>query len=631
MLTKRKFNYSNLIFLAAVIFSAILFNAGTVSAASSTPVCGQATAEFIFRNDKGEFIPGLNFELYEQLTNVDGYPAPGKKIAAGKIDPFVGNGIVKFTPKANAQGGYGLMIKVFDKNASVGEFWYPSELFLGCGESKTIRKTISGIHFIFRDGQGKLKRNFKFSLYTQRYDADGKPIKDKRDLVSSVLDTGEAGETTVYVADQSRVLRGAGGDYAVVASPTGEGSFIEYYLHVDAERTANFEYVLSSAVFTLQNAAGETLPKTAVLEIFKQERDGKNKPVLGKSLKKLNPDSAGKVIFEFSIGDYAAGIKDDSGKNYVPFYDLKFQSGQTLTKKLVVPFLRVRARDGAGEPVAIGTAVAVYDLTKDDQGRSFRNKKVADLKILPKGYAEARLAPGGYLFVIKSGKLEYGQGFTVQPGRLQELTIRKIDASLSEAGKPVAIAAAAAGALAEKLKGQILLQVESAGEAWYVRPDTKERVYLKDGDAAYTLMRRLGLGITNADLKKIPIGLNDKIAADDFDTDGDGLGNKLEEAIGTDPFNYDSDGDDASDGAEAAAGTDPLGPGKLPIDTKFAAKLKGKILLQTESKGEAWYVYPKDGKRYYLKDGVSAYQIMRVLSLGITDDNLGQIDEGSME
>jgi hypothetical protein len=57
--------------------------------------------------------------------------------------------------------------------------------------------------------------------------------------------------------------------------------------------------------------------------------------------------------------------------------------------------------------------------------------------------------------------------------------------------------------LANRLKGDILLQVQQHGEAWYVDPVKCRAIYLKDGDAAYEIMRFLGLGITNTDLEKI--------------------------------------------------------------------------------------------------------------------------------
>ena len=59
--------------------------------------------------------------------------------------------------------------------------------------------------------------------------------------------------------------------------------------------------------------------------------------------------------------------------------------------------------------------------------------------------------------------------------------------------------------------------------------------------------------------------------------------------------------------------------------TNLASKLSGKILLQVESKGEAWYVNPSDGKRYYMANGNEAYNIMRKLGLGISNKDLSQI------
>jgi hypothetical protein len=179
--------------------------------------------------------------------------------------------------------------------------------------------------------------------------------------------------------------------------------------------------------------------------------------------------------------------------------------------------------------------------------------------------------------------------------------------------------------LIERVRGRILLQVESHGEAWYVNPKDDKRFYLKDGVTAYTLMREAGLGITNADLAKIPVGFEDRFI--DNDNDSDGLGNKLEQGLGTDINKADTDGDGVNDKAEILAGTNPLGAGALYADNALANKLKGKIVLQVQSRGEAWYIDPSDGKRYYMRDGEAAYQIMRFRSLGITDTDLAKIAE----
>lgn len=132
-------------------------------------------------------------------------------------------------------------------------------------------------------------------------------------------------------------------------------------------------------------------------------------------------------------------------------------------------------------------------------------------------------------------------------------------------------ALAAETTLADELSGRILLQVESYGRAWYIDPVSKEKYYLQDGNAAYDLMKNMGLGITNADLAKIPAAKGQK-------------GN-----------------------------------------IKLVNRLKGRILLQVEKNGEAWYVNPVDGRRYYLQDGQAAYKLMRNFALGITNENLTKI------
>ncbi|MFH0873620.1 MAG: hypothetical protein V1846_02130 [Candidatus Komeilibacteria bacterium] len=135
-------------------------------------------------------------------------------------------------------------------------------------------------------------------------------------------------------------------------------------------------------------------------------------------------------------------------------------------------------------------------------------------------------------------------------------------------------------ALRDRLLGRILLQVQDHGEAWYLDPVSQVRYYLADGPTAFQMLRQFGLGITNADLANIPVA--------------------------TDTSNK-----------------------PLTVAAKnLLDRLKGKILLQVQSHGEAWYINPVDGKRYYLKDGAAAYEIMRSLSLGITDADLAQIGLG---
>ncbi len=53
--------------------------------------------------------------------------------------------------------------------------------------------------------------------------------------------------------------------------------------------------------------------------------------------------------------------------------------------------------------------------------------------------------------------------------------------------------------------------------------------------------------------------------------------------------------------------------------------LKGRILLQVEDKGQAWYVSPVDNKRYYLGRPQDAFDIMRRLGLGISNSDFSAL------
>lgn len=191
---------------------------------------------------------------------------------------------------------------------------------------------------------------------------------------------------------------------------------------------------------------------------------------------------------------------------------------------------------------------------------------------------------------------------------------------------------AQAAGLRDRLKGYVLLQVQSRGEAWYVEPQARQRIYMKNGAVAYEVMRHFGLGVSNADLAKIPIGLENRFICND--NDADGLCNKLEEALGTGINNADSDADGYIDGVEIKNYYNPLDA--RPIKTVYnnqnlVNRLRGRILLQVESRGEAWYLNSQDGKRYYMNDGSAAYQIMRFLSLGISNADLATIPISSYQ
>lgn len=122
-----------------------------------------------------------------------------------------------------------------------------------------------------------------------------------------------------------------------------------------------------------------------------------------------------------------------------------------------------------------------------------------------------------------------------------------------------------AASLRNHLAGRIVLQIEENGEAWYVEPTEQEVIFLGRPRDAFEVMRSKGLGVSNNNLD-----LYDGIAPQ---------------------------------------------------------KLSGKILLQVEENGEAWYVDPVDLKMHYLGRPHDAFGIMRSLGLGISNSDFENLKE----
>ena len=132
--------------------------------------------------------------------------------------------------------------------------------------------------------------------------------------------------------------------------------------------------------------------------------------------------------------------------------------------------------------------------------------------------------------------------------------------------------------LGERLTGRILLDVERNGEAWYVYPKDNKRYYLGRPNDAFSIMRELGLGISERDFQRI--------AQADTEVDG---------------------------------------------DLEFAKKLAGLIVLQIERNGEAWYINPLTYKKHYLGRPNDAFNIMRELGLGISRKNLAYVYKNTLD
>ena len=196
------------------------------------------------------------------------------------------------------------------------------------------------------------------------------------------------------------------------------------------------------------------------------------------------------------------------------------------------------------------------------------------------------------------------------------LTLVGIILALQPAMIPIASAQTMSSA-----NGKILLEVEAHGELWYVKPDTGHRTYFANPEGVRLLMRK-GIGISNANLQKIPIAI---LADTIVDKDQDGLSDSLEAALNINESIADTDHDGISDGIEVQNHSNPRGTGILTLDSRLGKRLSGYIVLQVEDRGQAWYILPQTNERYYLGTPQEAFKIFKKLALGISNHNIQQI------
>lgn len=123
--------------------------------------------------------------------------------------------------------------------------------------------------------------------------------------------------------------------------------------------------------------------------------------------------------------------------------------------------------------------------------------------------------------------------------------------------------------LTNSLLGRILLQVESHGESWYLNPVDSSRYFMGRPLDAFNLMKRFALGVNNADMQEFLLR-----------------------------------------GAPR--------------------RLSGRIVMNVDDKGKAYYVNPLNLKLYYLGNPDNAFSIMKSFGLGISNIHLRQIKVGEL-
>lgn len=367
------------------------------------------------RNQAGAIVSGLKFELYEQNTDADGLPVAGKKISNGTIDK-TGRATITFKPDPRKTYAF----KVWDKNADLGDYWFFDAVRFVCGYDRYVTKNVSALKIVLRDGSGALKKNYNFSLYAQRYDADQKPVFDSEDLIAN-LKTGSGGYTIVYVSPYNTYRGSQTGLYAISAKDNNGNVSAVYNIRVLSDKDYNFQYAFSSLSGELRDARKKVLTNREI-RVYEQEGSGANRS-LGRLLYKVNTNASGRFQLEYPAGTYALAVLDDLKRENI-FWNVVIKAGKTSSQKLVTNLTKFSLADAQGETIPKDASLKVFAVNTDDNVNYYRDNQIGEIKLAANKTATISLAGGTYLvtYTSKTGR-EYGRVFKANNGQFNTVLL----------------------------------------------------------------------------------------------------------------------------------------------------------------------------------------------------------------
>ena len=567
----------------------------------------------------------IKFTVYSQAQDSVGEPLKG--IALGSFTTGDAGDVSFYLPPkirslSEVSGSYMLEIK----NKAGVSFWL--------NNVRATDSQVTGIDYKFSEALFTVKDAFtgnplpgvKFSLFKQANDRFGQVLTGNQLLT---LTTNEAGQAYLQYP--------AGLYTAQFKLPSGK---VQNYqgLKITDQQRSDFNLVIVGSDSSKCNLKSSLKPGfrggdgkilgNLRYNIYQQKLTADGNPIADIKLVAGKVDQYGSTNTSLTVSPvlkYAMEVCDqavDFGCFW--FFNLSFACGQGLIDTQTLPQTRIILRK-ENKALAVGQKFKIFLKGVDVDGNPIvdRSKTVGSFTVPASGEVSLRLSSMDW----QGNKLSYALVTTLKN---KELIVDfqpdgRLDTTLEYTIKAAGLANYQPAAIAG-VKGRILLQVESRGEAWYVNPADGLRYYMANAVSAFEVMRHLGVGIKTADLNRIPIAVV-SIAAKDSDSDG--LPDDLEFALGTNAYKADSDGDGYSDYSEVMMGFNPLGPGNMPIDEQFANAQAGKILLQIDQKGEAWYVFPGNNRRYFLGKPEDAIVVVRELGLGITNKNINTIPQSN--
>lgn len=329
------------------------------------------------RGHDGTIARNIPWILYAQGDDADGEPYHMSVLGQSNTGEAAWSTIC-YNVLSIPSTATGLSIKVFDKNANVGNFsiW---ELSI---TSHVLEIRMSSLKVVLRDADGSALKNRRFEVHTQQSDVDGEPIIDE--TVSSFLTTDDEGVKEIYVSP---------GTYMVKIPAIGQFSYTENNLVVTDENQRVFDYRLSNVHVVARDGNGDFIPNQA-FDVYVQERD-----------------AAGLFIEGTRVGSYTTGL-DGFHDLFLPTgtYAFKFRGTGTfinlwnqeidVSKNHTINFspsgLRIVVR-GIENKLLSSVGIGVFEQARDANNQPAKGRRIASGNTGVSGLLDFYIPPGIYI------------------------------------------------------------------------------------------------------------------------------------------------------------------------------------------------------------------------------------------
>ena len=566
--------------------------------------------------DEGSSAVGLQPEVYTQKLDASNENQTDIRVGTFTIASD-GYGSLEVLP-----GTYALKVKtsgvyqyLWDNDVSEGAT--SNQLLTLTGSAASVTSTTlcastSKVNLILRDMAGISAPGLKFEIYEQTTDASGLPISGTKMANGTSDNTGRA--TVSFKPDSAK-------NYALKIwdKKTDLGEFWFYgALKFVCGYERNLTKNLPALKVILRDAQGA--PKYNYdFSVYAQRYDVDNKPTYSSAdlVSSLKTGSDGEVAIyvspynsyrENQTGIYVISAKD-ANNNVKNFYDIKISDGADYTFDTVFSGLSGELRD-AGDRLLVNKNLSLYE-QKVTSGSLSLGNKLLSFQSSAAGLFKFEYPAGTYALATTDdlNRQTIFWNVTVDSTKKHQKLIAGV-ANFTLSDSTGSNIAANPSLLLYELTGSSGTYFQGNQISSLKLINNKASLSLAPGYylATYTGVNKQLYGsafyIKNGTTYNLNLGLNTKNL----------IANKKSFTLPVINFN-------------STASTGGVTPGgATPNNTNSSTSLKGRILLQVQDKGQAWYVNPVDSKKYSLGQPQDAYNLMRRLALGISNSNFAAIE-----